>query len=240
MTNPFGITHAAASTNILRAVETRSLTQKKWHGKGAGGREIACLLGSIDKRVSSPSDCNADLMPLWLAELTPVLFDGIAADQIYLVAERYGRAVDQWGRLSDDQWSLILTRFFVRCIDDALDAARPLCVGQSYWQAVEDVCAQCKAAITSGDGEARAKAGREAAQWEMAAGTTAARMAAKAAARAAAPAARAKAAAQAAEAAAQAAAAATTVARANAAWKPAYFKLFTFLLDCIEAEIAAT
>ena len=204
-------TNEFASNAILRAVETKSLVQSSWHSRAEDGRQVACLLGSISPDVRSVKDCNASLMPLWLAELTPTLFDGIPADHVYPVAERYGRAVGQWNKLTDIQWNSILVKFLVRTIDDALSAARPQCVDKPYWQAVEDACASSKAAIVSGDDpEKKAEAAARAAE-----------AAARAAARAAWAAAR-----TAAEAAAEAAA------------RAAYLKLFTFLLDTIEEELA--
>ena len=151
------ITHEAASPAILAACDNGTLVQGRWHGR-EDGREIACLLGSIHPKVKTAADCNGDLMPLWLAELTPTLFDSIPADQTHTIARRYGELVSRWHALSLAQWDAILTRVLVRCIDDAVGAARPVSVGKSYWPAVEAACEQVKAALLSGDKEAAADA----------------------------------------------------------------------------------
>lgn len=203
------ITHAEASANILRFVEEGRLTQGAWHSRGEDGREIACLLGSIHPSVTSAAECNGALMPMWLAELTPVLFDGIPAESAYPFARRYGALVAHWNALDDAAWHRVLNKLLIKCIDDAVDAARPCSQGKDYWPAVDAACAQSKAAIESGDKDA-----------------------ARAAARAA------VAAVAAAEAAAWAAGAAEAAAwAAVAAEAAAYLLLANFVLDEIEAEL---
>lgn len=216
------ITHAAASAAILAACDERRLTQAKWHGHGNDGREIACLLGSIHPSVTSPAECNGALMPMWLAELTPTLFDGIPAEQIYPIARRYGELVGRWHVLSPAQWDGLLTQFLIRTIDEAVDAARPASEGKPYWPAVAAACEQTKTALLTGDGLRAAARARAAAREAAEAAEAVARAAARAAAR---------------EAAAAAAAVAWAAAR-EAARAAVYLSLFTFLLDQIEAEIA--
>lgn len=164
------ITNAQASASILRYVAEERLTQGAWHWV-KDGRDIACLLGAIHKDVTSPADCNGDVMPLWLAELTVTLFDGLPEERIYPTAKRYGELVARWGQLTPDQWSGILNCFLVRCIDDAVAAVRPVSEGKPYWPAVEAACEQCKAAI-NGNGDLAAaeawtawKAAARAAAW---------------------------------------------------------------------------
>lgn len=196
------ITHAAASAAILRVCDEGRLIQGQWHDRAEDGREFACLLGAIHPSVTRSAECNDDLMPMWLAVLTPVLFDGVTADQALPLARRYGVLVGRWHALSPAQWSRVLTRFLIRTIDEAVDAARPGCAVKPYWLAVDAACAQVKAALENGkdlDGAARAAV----AAWVVA-----------------------EARAEAAEAAAEA--------RAEI-----YLSLFTFLLDQIDAELAA-
>ena len=145
------ITHADASANILRFCAEKRLTQGQWHEKGKDGRDIACLLGSIDPSVEMPEDCNGDLMPLWLARITVVLFDHLSVDNIYPIALRYGELVARWHILTDTDWNSIMIPFLIRCIDEAVEAARPVSVGKPYWDAIETVCEQSKVAIKSGD-----------------------------------------------------------------------------------------
>ena len=222
------ITHADASANILRFCAEKRLTQGQWHEKAEDGRDIACLLGSIDPSVKMPEDCNGDLMPLWLAQLTVVLFDHLSVDNIYPIAHRYGELVARWHILTDTDWNSILIKFLVRRIDDAVEAARPVSVGKPYWDAIETVCEQSKVAIKSGDKTA-ADAARDAASAVADADYAAASAAASAAACAA------HAAASAAACAAHAAASAA--AYAVGARVAVHDKLFTFVLDQIEGAI---
>lgn len=66
----------------------------------------ACLLGAIHPDVNVPQDCSggfegevvpANLMPLWLAETTMHLFDGLPAAAMYPIA--------------NVQWDSILTKY---------------------------------------------------------------------------------------------------------------------------------
>ena len=225
------ITHADASANILRFCAEKRLTQGQWHEKGKDGRDIACLLGSIDPSVKMLEDCNGDLMPLWLARITVVLFDHLSVDNIYPIALRYGELVARWHILTDTDWNSILIKFLVRCIDDAVEAARPVSVGKPYWDAIETVCEQSKVAIKSGDKTAADAADAAARAVADASVGPAASAAASAAACAAAYAA---AAAIYADAAAGAPGAAIYAAGARVA---VYDKLFTFVLDQIEGAI---
>lgn len=214
------ISHSDASAAILAHVDAGTLVQGKWHDRRASdGREIACLLGAIHPSVESPADCNGELMPMWLAEMTPTLFDGIPAESVLPVARRYGELVARWGKLSQDQWDAILTRVLVRCIDVAMESARPVNEERSYWPAVAAACDQVKTALVSGG---------DAASFEAAAWAAWAARAAEAAARAAA--------ARAARAAKAAAAWAARAAEAAAAEAAACLSLFGFVLDQIEME----
>lgn len=139
-TNKYGITHAQASAAILQHVSEGRLAQRTWHKKDDEGREIACLLGAMHPSVKAPKDCNGDLMPMWLAELTPQLFDGIPEESARDVGERYGILVGQWHVLSGADWEALLTKFLCFTIDTALDAARPVAEGQPYWARVAAAC----------------------------------------------------------------------------------------------------
>jgi hypothetical protein len=178
------ITNAAASAAILAACDEGRLVQRQWHERGKDGRELACLLGAIHPSVTSPADCNGDLMPMWLAELTPTLFDGIAAEHMLSMARRYGELVARWHMLTPAGWDAIRTRFLIRTIDAAVEAATPVSAGKSYWPAVEAACEQVKTALATGKGLNAARAAAAAAAGAAAA--AAARAAAAAAAGAAA------------------------------------------------------
>lgn len=152
------ITHASASAAILRHVNESRLTQCKWHSKADDGRELACLLGAIHPSVTSPAECNGDLMPMWLAESVPVLFDGLPSDRIYPQARRFGELVARWHVLAPAQWDGIEVRFKIKAIDEAIDAARPVCEGKPYWPQVVTAVQQVTKAL-NGDGDLAAAGG---------------------------------------------------------------------------------
>src|SRR6185295_5775000 len=145
------ITNAEASANILRFADEGRLTQGYWHSKAEDGRDIACLLGSIHPSVTRASQCNGDLMPMWLAALTPVLFDGILTAEIVSIARRYGALIGRGHALSLEAWGRVLSRFLIRTIDEAVDAARPVSEGKSYWPAIDVDCNQTKSAFDTGE-----------------------------------------------------------------------------------------
>ena len=201
--------HSEASANIIRFAQEGRLIQRAWHTE-KGGRKMACLLGSIHPSVTSEAECNGDLMPMWLAQLTPRLFDSIPADKVTEIGLRYGSLVARWHVLTPDQWEAVKTAFLVRTVDAALSSAREVSSGEACWAQVEAACEQVKAALISGKGLKAARAAAEAA---------------RAAAEAAAEAAYGTAAEVAAEVAAKVAAGAA-----------ASYSLFTYLLDSVEAE----
>jgi hypothetical protein len=154
--------------------------------------------------------------------------------------------------LSTAQWEAILKRVLVHIIDEAVAAARTVCVGRSYWPSVEKACAKCRAAIASADSKAAAEAAARAARAAKTAGTaiaaagTATALVAEAAVWGAVMAATAAAAeAEAARAVGKVAWAAVVVDAARAAGialadePAAYQRLFAFVLDQIEAELGS-
>ena len=157
------ITNTEASARILTFANEGRLVQSKWHGMLEDGRELACLLGSLDPSVKEASQCNGDLMPLWMAELTVTLFDGIPPSEIVAIGKRYGALIARWDKLTAAQWSGILTAFLVRVIDDAVADARPVSEGQPYWPAVEKACSLCRDAVLWNGDKAAANAANAAA-----------------------------------------------------------------------------
>jgi len=244
--------HAEASKNIITFATEGRLVQSAWHTKHEG-REMACLLGSIHPSVTRPSDCNGDLMPMWLAELTPTMFDGLPSSSVQAIGMRYGSLVSRWHVLKDENWNKVLNTFLIKLVDTALESARSVAKDLPVWAQVETSSKQVIAALKSGNKEelAASEAASEAASWAASeaaraaswtaswAASEAASWAARAASWAASWAASEAASWAASEAARAASWAASWAARAAswAASKEIYSNLFTFLLDQIELEI---
>ena len=208
------ISNADASANILAAAAGGRLIRGSWHCRGDDGRELACVLGSIHPSVAGASDCSGALMPLWMAHVTMALFDRLPDSETYPIGERYGTLIARWDSLSADQWASIMRALLVRCIDDAVEAVRPVSAGKPHWDVVERACAECRRVIAerAPNGATAASAAARAADAAYAARAYAGCAAASTAAQAA----RAAAAAHAANAANAASAAACTAAHAAA------------------------
>lgn len=195
-----------------------------------------CYSGTL-KQVAWHDEPSPDkIMPLWLAELTQTLFDGIPKDQIYPIAQKYGELEGRWYILSKTQWNTVLTRFLIRCIDDAIVAAKPSNEDKTYWTQVEVAFKLCKKAIENGDessvaiahAHAAASTARSAFSWRTAIKDAQSARTASYAVHAAAYAAASN---------ARLAARLANAAAYSAHVTPTYLSLSNFVLDQIEAEI---
>jgi hypothetical protein len=85
------------------------LLRRAWTRTDADGRERACWLAALSPEagaVERPAACPAEVMPPWLAELTPSLDDGVSAgDRWDEFAERLGRCAAGWHVLDDSAWA---------------------------------------------------------------------------------------------------------------------------------------
>jgi hypothetical protein len=83
---PLVTTAAEALDRYKTAIEGDQLIQFNWHDQAGDGRWLACALGVIGDGVNRPETCPASVMPTWLAQVVPPLFDGLPFD-----------AAKQWG-----------------------------------------------------------------------------------------------------------------------------------------------
>ena len=224
-----------------------TIRQGVWNAEDEG-RHIADLLGASSPDVNYVGDvnCAALCMPEWLAELTPVLFDGVPKNQASAYALRYADVAERWCVLTPEAWDRVSVTFRVTCIEQALASAKAVqpTPRPDYWDAVQTACNDMVAALKSGDAARAAEAAARAAEAARVAAGRASAVVARRAAEAAAWAAWAAWAARAAEAAAWAAWAAWavgatvgTTARAAAAGAALCSRLFDVLLDAITAEV---
>ena len=225
----------------LFATEGR-LTQGSWHTE-KDGRQLACLLGAIDPSVDSSEACPSSVMPSWLAHLLPALFDGVSEDNAISYGMRFAKALRNGN--TDES---VMRKFLIVCVESAVNYARPVSEGKSYWDAVEKSCGDVVKLLSSKKKTSKAAADAADAAADAAyAADVAADVAARAEARAAADAARAaRAAARAARAAYAAADAADAAARsaadaadatADAAYAEAYAAADENLFDALLAAM---
>jgi hypothetical protein len=129
------ITRDLACGRIELFANEGRLVQSSWHIE-QDGRQLACLLGSIDPSIDSPEACPSSVMPSWLAYLLPTLFDGVSADRSVDYGIRFAKALR-----SGNTDESVMRKFLVACVENAIKSAKPVSDGQSYWPAVESACA---------------------------------------------------------------------------------------------------
>ena len=76
----------------------------QWHRTDKDGRELACLLGAVGANVDSPSKCPAEVMPAWLAHLTPSIDDNTSSSAWPAIIRRYADAAVRWHVLTPQAW----------------------------------------------------------------------------------------------------------------------------------------
>ena len=100
MTNPARqsteLTAHAAFRLYEAAYETDALVQGAWHTE-RDGRQLACALGTLGPKISSPSDCPATVMPRWLAEMVVGFFDKQKFEDAKVWGLEFYKALDRIG-----------------------------------------------------------------------------------------------------------------------------------------------
>jgi len=95
-----------------------------WTGTDEQGRETACLLAALSPEAGQEGDssaCPAEVMPQWLAWLTPRLDDETSLDYWPSFVREYADAAARWHVLDDAAWRRVLARVMLA----VLDVARP-------------------------------------------------------------------------------------------------------------------
>jgi hypothetical protein len=82
------------------------IVRSQWRGS-RDGKEVACLLAALSPEAGErkvASACPADVMPRWLAELTPSMDDSGSEREWPAFVKRYARLARRWGILSPAEW----------------------------------------------------------------------------------------------------------------------------------------
>jgi hypothetical protein len=208
------------------------------------GHDRACLLAALSPEAGaaeSAAACPAEIMPPWLAHLTPWLDDAPSTQAWPSIVARYAALARRWGVLDDEGWERVRIAALVVIVTEARSHVAPEYA--SVLQAIYGVLGWLRRGAPESEREAAAASADAAAR----AARIVARMAADAASAdaaavagdAAASAAAADAAWASAEAAAWAARAAAWAARAAraAAEAAAADRIAAGVLDCVEHEI---
>jgi len=84
-----------------------TLIRDKYQSFTMEGRERVCLLAALAPEViarKEPSNCPGDVMPKWLAHLTPLIDDLGTFDAWQGTIRRYAKLAGDWHLLTGDAW----------------------------------------------------------------------------------------------------------------------------------------
>ena len=95
------------TTKLNQYIAEDRLIRHAWTGSDKQGRKTACLMAAMSPEVASSRDvsaCPADIMPQWLAHLTPWIDDSGSDDAWHGMVRRYAAVAARWHALSDEIW----------------------------------------------------------------------------------------------------------------------------------------
>jgi hypothetical protein len=167
------------------------LIRNKWTST-QGGRQLVCLIVALAPECGaskSSGACPSDVMPAWLAELTPWIDDNGSEQAWGPMVRRYAALARRWHVLTDTDWYRVQQTFLAACCREALSSRGEGRDHQEIQELLSDCASRCdlRAEIGKplGNEAARATRAAEAAEAAKAArATRAAEAAARAAARA--------------------------------------------------------
>lgn len=109
-----------AGERLLAFVREGRLVRGTWRDV-RNGREYACHLGAAAGIVGA-SNCPESLMPAWVAEALPALFDEQTHHHGMVIARRWGEAMvrDQWSRID---WDKVRGEWMAFMLNQAQDGA---------------------------------------------------------------------------------------------------------------------
>lgn len=91
------------------------------------GRHYACLLAALVPECGeamSPNACPAEVMPAWLAHLTPDLNDYVSAGAWASTVERYATCASGWHRLDEAAWERVRKAHLLGCLTIARESTK--------------------------------------------------------------------------------------------------------------------
>jgi hypothetical protein len=106
-------------TRFNQFVAEGRIVRNKWEGHDDEGRETACLIAAIAPGMR-PNKCPADLMPRWLAELTPGFDDKGSLAVWPAMVQRYAAAANRWHVLDEVAWRRCLLKTLRASLEIAL------------------------------------------------------------------------------------------------------------------------
>ena len=102
---------------IETLLKNNTLLRKNW----GDGKETACLLAALVPEIGQGdySKCPAEVMPEWLARLTPWMNDSGSLEKWPSMVKRYAAIARQWHVLSPEDWRRLDYRIRAICVREA-------------------------------------------------------------------------------------------------------------------------
>ncbi len=92
---------------LKQFIDEKRIVRGKWNGTDKQGRHVACLLAAISPEVDaekSSGACPADIMPAWMAYLTPWIDDSGAEENWWPHVLKYADLAKRWHILTPAAW----------------------------------------------------------------------------------------------------------------------------------------
>jgi hypothetical protein len=129
-------------------IEEGRLIRGDWE-ENRDGREYVCLLVALSPEVVSVSpysglpeanieECPADVMPAWLANLTPWIDDTGTEEEWPTVIQRYAALAKRWGVLYPAEWEQLACETQALFVRSVIGYVEPF---ENYVQRALDLCA---------------------------------------------------------------------------------------------------
>jgi hypothetical protein len=99
------------------------IIRNDWSGTDEQGRETACLLAALSPEVAeqeTASACPADVMPAWLAHLTPWMDDNVSEYTWPSAIRRYAACAARWPTLDNAAWRRVEIAARRACVAEAM------------------------------------------------------------------------------------------------------------------------
>ena len=104
------------------------LLRKQWTESGEEGKERACLLAALSPEVAkshSSGSCPADIIPAWLAQLTPAMDDNGTLGEWSAFVRRYSQVIRSASeKLTEEQWNRVQYRVRIGIIQESMKHVR--------------------------------------------------------------------------------------------------------------------
>jgi len=118
------VTHEQRAARLRQYIDEDRLLRHAWTDD-SGGRHRACLLAALAPEcgeVESADTCPADVMPPWMAYLTPEIDDWGSEEVWPAMVRRYAACAARWHVLDAAAWERVRVAHLLECLTIAREA----------------------------------------------------------------------------------------------------------------------